>query len=265
MLTRLAAGEVPAHFDAFWPAALDLQRSGYPAYTDGVKTRADWEEHILRAAEEDWGKVLLHWHDGQPNGLIAVELVDEDYLSLPVCLCRAHQREMLEELLIDLTARYPGRTLWLGFAPENTERLAFAKARGFALLDDAVNWNIRDWQAVPLPADVQRVTKENYAHFRSLWTDGTFYWNADRIEAAFDKWLLFTLRDAAVACMDEGVMLEIFGFMGNPAAMGELMKACLNASGGRPLTYFAGAEENAVMEALGFRRVSGYVCYQKKL
>ncbi len=265
MLTRLTAGEVPAYFEAFWPVALDLRRSGYPTYTDGIKTRADWEEHILRAAKEDWGEVLLHWHDGQPNGLIAMEVMDEEYLSLPVCLCQAHQREMLEELLDDLVARYPGRTLWLGFAPENEERLVFAKERGLALLDDAVNWNIRDWQAVPLSTEVQRVTVENYAHFRSLWTDETIYWNAERIAQAMDKWLLFTTQDAAVACMDEGVMLEIFGFMGNPAAMGKLMEACLNASGGRSLTYFAGQEETPVMEALGFHRVSGYVCYQKIL
>ncbi len=265
MLTRLTAGEVPAYFDAFWPAALDLQRSGYPTYTDGIKTRADWEEHILRPAKEDWGEVLLHRHGGQPNGLIAIELVDEEYLSLPVCLCRAHQRDMLEELLDDLTARYPGRTLWMGFAPENEERLAFAKERGFELLDDTVNWNIRAERPGPLPADVQRVTAENYAHFRSLWTDESIYWNAERIAKAMDRWLLFTTRDAAAACMDEGVLLEIFGFMGNPAAMGKLMEACLNHSGGRPLTYFAEREETPVMESLGFRRISGYVCYQKTL
>ncbi len=47
--------------------------------------------------------------------------------------------------------------------------------------------------------------------------------------------------------------------------MGKLMEACLNASAGRPLTYFAGREDTPVMEALGFRRVSGYVCYQKIL
>ncbi len=265
MLTRLTAGEVPAHFDAFWPAALDLRRSGYPTYTDGIKNRADWEEHILRAAKEDWGEVLLHRHDGQPNGLIAIELADEEYLSLPVCICGGHQRDMLEELLEYLTAHHPGRTLWMGFAPENDERLAFARERGFELLDDTVNWNIRDWRPVSLQADVQRVTAENYAHFRSLWTDETIYWNAERIEAAFDKWLLFTTDRAAVACMDEGVMLEIFGVMGDAAHMRRLMEACLNASGGRPLTYFASQEEAPVMESLGFRRISGYVCYQKTL
>lgn len=269
MLTPMTDEEMSLSLDSFWPAALDLRRSGYPTYTDGVKTRADWEKHISCAARDAWGEVLLYRHDEAPAGLATVELVDDEYLSLPVCVCLDYQQEMLEELLEYLTARYPGRTLWLGFAPENTQRLAFARDHHFELLDDLVNWNAQGWPSGPMPEGVRSITEESYEDFRCLWTDEAIYWNAERIRDALDKWLLFVTDSAAVACMDVGVMLEVFGFAyredADPLQMRGLLEACLNAAGKRPLTYFASREESDMMEELGFRRISGYVCYQKTL
>lgn len=260
MLT--AAKDISALVDTFWPLTQDLACSGYPTYADGIKTKADFADQLARASREDWGEVLL-FNGGK--GLLVIDAVDENYVSLPVCLCGGDQHAFLAETLDYVRAHHPGKTLWFSFAPENAAYQTFADEQGMTLLDDTINWNIREWKSVPLSTDVQRVTAENYAHFRSLWTDETMYWNAERIREKLDKWLLFTTEDAAVACMDEGVMLEIFGFMGNPGDMGKLMEACLNESGGRPLTYFADREESTLMEALGFRRISGYRCYEIKL
>ncbi len=240
MLRPVRAEELDTLIDAFWPVALDLKHSAYPTYTDGVKTREDFAGAVRRAFLEDWGEVLVHVHDGADNGLLVIDVADDEFVSLHVCLTRAHQPECLGEALAYLHAKHAGKTLWLGFAPENAEMLTFAESQGFRL----------------------------------LWTDEDMYWNADRIEAALNRWMLFVMADGrgAVACMDEGVMLEIFGFQyagGYDAdAHRALMTACLNAAkakGARYLTYFSDREEAAVMQQLSFRWVSDYRCYEMKL
>lgn len=274
MLNTPCAHELDALIAEFWPVALDLTHSAYPTYTDGIKTQADFAKAVHRAASEDWGEVLVHLRDGKVNGLLVVDVTDDAFVSLHVCLTHAHQAECLGEVLAYLRQKHAEKTLWLGFAPENAEMLAFAEANGFALLDDTVNWNIRlaDWQPAAVARPVQRVDGDHYEAFRALWTDESMYWNADRIQAAMERWMLFVAENGAVACLDEGVMLEIFGFQYREGYDEDthraLMTACLNAArqqGSRYLTYFADREEMAVMQSLGFRRVSGYRCYEMKL
>lgn len=274
MLIKPCANELDALIAEFWPVALDLTHSTYPTYTDGIKTQADFANAVHRAASEDWGEVLVHLRDGAVNGLLVIDVTDDAFVSLHICLPHAHQAECLDEALAYLRLKHAGKTLWLGFAPENAGMLAFAEENGFALLDDTVNWNIRlaDWQPTEAACPVQRVDGEHYEVFRALWTDESMYWNADRIKAAMERWMLFVTENGAVACLDEGVMLEIFGFQYRDGYDEDthraLMMACLNAArqrGSRYLTYFADREETAVMQSLGFRRVSGYRCYEMKL
>ncbi len=287
MITRLSEAEIADAAAAFWPVAQDLTRSGYPTYTDGVKTFADFAGIIRRAAAASWGEALAHVQNGVINGLAVVERVDDTYLSLPVCLAHARQEAFLKELLADLTERYSGRTLWLGFAPENGERLAFARENGFTLLDESTNWvcdlstwdqPVHTWRHSQSETHTFEVGEETYPDFRRLWTDTKMYWNADRIAEHLNEWHLFVHVDemtgpvGAVACQKDPVMQEIFGFMYrrnyDPACHHGLLCACLNTAkrdGSSYLTYFAGQEENDVMSRLGFRRVSDYVCCEKRL
>ena len=276
MLRAVCEAELDALIGAFWPVAPDLTHSAYPTYADGIKTREDFASVIRRAFREEWGEVLVHEQGGAENGLLVIDVTDDEFVSLHVCLTRAQQGECLAEALAYLRDRHAGKTLWLGFAPENAEMLAFTEERGFRLLDDSVNWNIAlaDWQPVPELLPVTPVDRENYAVFRALWTDEDMYWNAERIGAALNRWRIFVTADGrgAVACMDDDVTPEIFGFRyaaGYDADVHRaLMTACLNAEkarGARYLTYFSDREEAAVMRSLGFRRVSDYRCCEMKL
>lgn len=263
----------------FWPVTLDLTRSTYPTYIDGIKTREDFADSIHRAAVADWGEVLLHVHGDDVNGLVVIDQVDEDYVSLRVCLTHAHQRECLHEVLTHIVQKHAGRTLWLAFAPDNAELLTLAAENNFTLLDDSTNWTIHltDWVIQPEDAHVLAVTRENYADFRAVWTEDGMYWNADRIWEALDQWTLHVCRDersvrGAVACMDEGISAEIFGFLYaggyDEQVHRSLLAACLNATksaGKRHLTYFTDRGEANWLCELGFRRVSDYVCYEKIL
>lgn len=276
MLRLACTDELDTLIAAFWPVALDLTHSSYPTYTDGVKTREDLAEDVHRSRRADWGEVLVYVHEGAVNGLLVIDVVDEEFVSLRICLTHAYQPECLAEALAYIAQKHPGKTLWLGFAPDNADMLAFAQANGFTLLDDTVNWNIAlaAWRPVQPDLPVLPVKRENYTAFRALWTDDDMYWNADRIEAALDRWMLFVTADGhgSVACMDEGTMLEIFGFQYrdgyDEVVHRALMTACLNAAkahGAQHLTYFSDPEEAAVMQSLRFRRVSDYRCYEKKL
>lgn len=256
----------------FWPAAQDVTCSAYPTYADGVKSFDDFEEKLRKASAEDWGEVLMH---DSGDALVLIETEGEEYVSLRLW-AKGEQCAVLADALAYLTAHYSRRTLWLGFAPENAQMLAFARVNGFTLLDDLVNWTLRleDVSACPADDAALRVTRENYAAFRSLWTDRTMYWNADRIWDTFDQWTLFITRDgrAAAACMDEDIMLEIFGFQYgdgyDEAAHRALLAAFIRhgcEKGAKHLTYFSDHAEAAVMRSLHFRRVSDYVCYETKL
>lgn len=221
----------------------------------------------------------MHVYDGKVNGLVVIDQVDEEYVSMCVCLTHSHQRECLDEVLVHIAARHAGRTLWLGFAPENADLLALARENAFTLLDDSTNWTLRldDWVIQPEDAHVSAVDGTNYADFRAVWTDTGMYWNAERIRAALDQWRLHVYRDesgvrGAVACMDEGTAAEIFGFQYNSGyderVHRALLTACLNAekyAGKAHLTYFTDRGEAEWLGELGFRRVSDYVCYEKRL
>lgn len=271
--------DIDARIDEFWFVALDLTRSTYPTYTDGIKTREDFADTLHRAAGADWGEVLLHVHGDEVNGLIVIDQVDEEYVSLRVCLTYAHQRECLNEVLAHIVAKHAGRTLWLGFAPENADLLALARENDFGLLDDSTNWTLHldDWAMQPEDAHVVAVKRTNYADFRAVWTDTGMYWNADRIWEAFDQWTLHVYRDeqgvlGAVACMNDDVAAEIFGFQCvagcDECIHRALLVSCINAVksvGTRHLTYFTDRGEAEWIAETGFRRVSDYVCYKKRL
>lgn len=278
MLRAVKTEELHALAEAFWPLTQDLTRSTYPTYTDGIKTRHDFVHQLCRAADGDWGEVLLHLRSGQINGLLLIDQVDEQHVSLQVCLTRACQHECLRETLAYISGKHPGKTLWIGFAPENRELLDFVTQQGFELQDSSINWTLHlaTWPEQEVPTCVHRVTEENYGQFRSLWTDQEMYWTAERIREHLDRWRLFVYRDGerpcgAAACMDEGLMLEIFGFQyaaGYDQTVHQaLMTACLCDAKGRAqhLTYFSSEEEAPVMKALGFQRVSDYLCYEKRL
>ena len=276
MLRTVRPEELDGLIAAFWPVALDLTRSAYPTYADGVKTPADFASAVTRAWAEDWGEVLVHVRDGADNALVVLDAVDDAYVSLHICLTRAHQPECLAEVLAYLRQRHAGKTLWLGFAPENWDMLAFVRRNGFRLLDNSVNWNIplERWQRREPERLVMPVCKDNYDAFSALWTDEGMYWNAGRIAESMARWLLFVTADGlgAAACMRDARLPEIFGFQYrdgyDEAVHRALLTACLNAAAEADaghLTYFAAPEETAVMTALGFRRVSAYQCYEMML
>lgn len=272
MLRRAEMMEVPRLLECFWPVAQDLTRSGYPTYTDGIKTFADFSQQVLRALTEEWGEVLIWRTDDGEKGLLVIDEVDEEHVSLPVCLCKGVQHVFLTEAFAYVRGRHPGKILWWGFAPENAELLRFVREQDFELLDDTANWNIDLTRADAGASEAVPVMAENEAYFRSLWTDETMYWNADRILSDPSKWLLYVTKGGAVACMAEDAMLEIFGFQYRSGFNGEAFQALMQAVllGGkarqaRYLTCFADAAESELLRPLGFRRVSEYLCYQKKL
>ncbi|MBR4081852.1 MAG: hypothetical protein IKK21_08725 [Clostridia bacterium] len=271
MIRRVTAGKLPALADAFWDCAMDLTRSGYPTYTDGVKTRADFDAYLSRACQADWGEVLVYEHGGAVCGLIAVDIVDDAYVSLHVCLCRTHSQEMLAELLRRLSGEHAGKTLWFGFAPENAAYLGFAEEHGFAVLEESVNWIMPMNGTCPPAPGVCAVTADDPA-FRRFWRDPDMYWTAERIAANPAGWTLLVHERGAAAMLDSGDTQEIFGFEYadgfDETAFFALMQGCLHIAkvkGAAHMNYFASPEESAVMAALGFRRVSGYLCYERKL
>ncbi len=70
MLTPLKREEFDKHIDFVYALALDPARSGYPTYTDGIKTRADFVERAKKAFERENEEILLYEREDRIAGWI---------------------------------------------------------------------------------------------------------------------------------------------------------------------------------------------------
>lgn len=57
--------EYMQYLDSAYELALDMGRSCYPTYADGLKTRRDFDEHAARPFERDNYTMLLYEQDGE--------------------------------------------------------------------------------------------------------------------------------------------------------------------------------------------------------
>ncbi len=64
MLRQLSQDEYMQYLDSAYELALDMSRSCYPTYADGLKTRADFNAHAARPFQRDNYTMLLYEEDG---------------------------------------------------------------------------------------------------------------------------------------------------------------------------------------------------------
>ncbi len=284
MLTPLEPEEFDRYVDFAYYLALDTTKSGYPTYTDGVKTREDFVERARKAFSRDNEEILLFRHGGRVAGWIHWYILPEDRYIDTCSFCIAEgMRTAIEAFVAFVRRRFPGNDLFLGFPKENVEATAALEALGFELIEESYN-NVLDfasYQPLPEPADVVPITRENYGLFAALHEAETdMYWNTARILAALDGWrVLVALRDGEAAGAiyhrvwdDDLSMDEIFGvdFPGDydSEVFRELMAAVLNAEkrrGVEHMVFFDDDTTHADTLACGFRCVGQYVCFRKTI
>ena len=281
MLTPLKREEFDKYIDFAYALALDPTRSGYPTYTDGIKTRADFVDRSLRAFERENEQILLYKRDGKTAGWIHYYYLPEDKYLDTCSFCIA---EGMADAIAEFTAfareRFGGSELYLGFPGENTQAAAALEAGGFTCIERDFHdvFDLDRYEPRQPDMNVVPVTREDFDLFRTLHArHEDMYWNADRLLADIDHWRLLLYMPGGVpagalqARKDSG-MGEIFGlfFLGqyDAGAYRTLVTAALNgakADGAGAIVFFNDSQTQADALALGFRCVGEYLCYRLAL
>lgn len=285
MLRTCTREDFERYADFAYALSLDASASGYPAYYDGIKTKADFLRRARAAFSTDTEGILLFECAGTVAGWIHYEaLPDDRYLSTVSFSIAEHTQRALEEFCLFAQTHFPGYDLYLGFPAENVKALAFLAARGFERIEESVNHTAFLANLAPgAPgADVALVTTaEGFERFRALHDGaaGDMYWASERIWADRARWLLFVclageepVGCACAAKAGEG-WYEIFGVdVKNGGARRQTFSALVSAvlyeakrQGGKYVTFFCDAAEEEAVRRLGMTRIGGYVCCRKRL
>jgi len=284
MLKKAEKHELEEYMDFACGLALDRTRSGYPTYTDGIKTREDFASRAMRGFEDENEEILLFRQDGEVRGWIHYFYIPEDkYLQTVAFSVSEGTREALAEFLDYMRSRFSGCELYLGFPAENTEATAALSEAGLECISDNMHCDaaLAEYEPREESSDIVPVTRENFPLFAELHSqyEGDMYWSAARLREALDEWRIFMLMRGgraagAVYCTDfaGGIpCAEIFGIdirEGGSPVRRALLTAALNCEkrrGMRHLLYFAEKAELADVLACGFRSVGGYVCFKEML
>lgn len=282
MLIKPTQDEAENQIDFAWALAQDPSRSGYPTFTDGVKTREDFEALCRSGFTSKIRRVLLYLENGMPAGWIQFFYEAENlYLQTEIFNISCDIRRALEEFLSYCAENFPGYTLYLGFPADNTDAVSCLQALGLPCVERSYNdvFHFEDYEPrLELPG-VVRVTKENYADFRKLHesVQGDMYWNCERLYDALDRWMIWmydkkNVPAAAIYCMDGADICEIFGvdFAGNVfsgeaffALITKAMNVC-KEKGMKHMVFFNDAESQQATLDAGFHCVGEYVLFLGK-
>ena len=281
MLIPLTKQHFDEYVDFAYSLALDLTRSGYPTYTDGIKTFADFTARARKAFSRENEAILLYERDGRVAGWIHYFYLPADRYLDTCSFCVAEgMAEALEEFIAFARERFPGSSLYLGFPRDNAEAVGFLDSHGYPRIEESYNdvLHFDDYTPRPVRSDVIPITRENYPLFAAIHAqhDGDMYWNTQRILDAIDEWeILVLLRSGTAAgaiyyaagydrCLDEVFGVDFPDGAYDGAAFRELLTAALNTDkqkGAKHMVMFNDAQSQPDALACGFHCVGQYVCY----
>lgn len=283
MLKPLTNDNYKSYLDWAYSLALDMTRSGYPTYADGLKTRAEFDEIAALAHERDHEGALLFEDNGRTLGYIHYFAKPEDkYLDTRSFCIEDKTEQAMDELIAFLGAKYPGFTMHFGFSDQNTRAVSHLIELGWPLHEESLVavMKFEDYEPKPESAKTIPITEENFDRFAAIhaqW-DGNMYWDNAHLREAMDRWHLYLLeRDgkdvAVIYFMYVDGILEIFGLdhaggKFNQEDFRALLLRALNQGkedGMETFTSFHGPEEAPVMQELGTRSLGRYVMYAKEL
>ena len=282
MIKRLEEQDFERYAEFAYELALDMTKSGYPTYADGVKTKEDFMERSRKAFSRENEDILLFERDGKVTGWVHYYHLPEDHYLDTCSFCIA---EGMDEAIAEFTAfareKFPGCELYLGFPEENREVVTALIAGGFTCIEESCNdiLDFANYELHPESETVVLITKENYGPFAELHSQHKgMYWNSERILNAIDEWNIFALLRngkavGAVYLRKDDSTPEIFGIdfedgVYDSAVYRALLTAMLNdckRQGAQHLFFFHDEESQPDALACGFRCVGKYVCYRTEL
>lgn len=265
--------------------ALDLSRSFYPTYADGIKTREEFLAGAREGLKQENEQILLYVEDGEFAGWIHFRWLAEDkYLDFMSFNISGSISRAIDEFTDYAATWFKGYTVYFGMSAENTEATAYLEKCGLPCTEHSEHYvlHFKDYECLPEPEGIVPVTFKNYGDFKKLHDGEDMYWNSERLYEAMlgrraHPWYIYLLyRDGepkgAVYFNYNSGMMTIYGVdytNGFDAdIMRPLMITALNKAkrdGLRHLCYFAEEGEDAVLRPLPFERIGEYRLYLRQL
>lgn len=280
MLRRLNEQDFDRYVGFAYELALDMTKSGYPTYADGIKTKDDFTARAREAFSKSTEGILLFEQEQTVAGWIHYMYLPEDRYVDTCAFCIATDtKEALTEFIAFARNHFPGSELYLGFPRENTDAVAALRDGGYECIEESCNDVIAfsDYALRPEDSDVIPISRENYELFAELHSQvgQDMYWNSARILNALENWRIFVYRRngktaGAIYFMDDRSMPEIFGIdfpedIYDSGAYRVLLTAALNEAkrrGAEYMVFFNESEAQVDALACGFRCVGEYVCFK---
>lgn len=257
MLRKLKENEFEQYIDFAYSLAMDLSKSAFPIYTDGVKDKAYFREVAQRGLERKHHEILLYERDGIVEGWIHYYYLEEDkYLGANTILVRNGYESALAELLDFWKKKFAGYSWNMYLPEENQQAVSFLKEQGY--VDQGQEYvNVLLFEDYILQQDAKSVIlvdKESFELFRGIHSqfEADMYWTSDRIEKCMEDWEIFAYVEQK-NCL--GVVyyngkgeedLEIFGMdvldsINKNTIIENLLSSCLNhakRSGAKSMYFF---------------------------
>lgn len=283
MLIKPTAEEAEKYIDFAYELALDPTRSGYPTYTDGIKTKEDFINIVKRGLERQDNQILLYNENGSISGMICFYFVPEDlYLQTVIFNIAGDTTTALDEFTKYCEEHFAGYTLYLGFPGDNVHAQSYLSKNGWTCLDrcfnDVLNFEYYNLQLEN--GNVVTVNRENFSDFRTLHAlvEKDMFWNSDRLYEALDEWQIFLnyqngKPNGAIYYTDKDILVEIFGVdfieeKFNETVFRQLLIRVLNEckqNEKKFMVFFNDEESQKTVLELGFTCVGEYVLYIRQV
>lgn len=286
MLIPLKQSEFERYIDFAYDLALDLTRSSYPTYCDGIKTKADFIARAKTSIERPDEDILLFADDGVVEGWISFWCQQtEHFLSVNGFYTRQNTGKALEEFVEYCRARWPGFELDLGFPAENAAAVSWLEGKDIPRMDYSWNYqlNLEEYRLSPDVPGIRRVMADSFEDFAAIHRqiEGDMYWNCQRVWETLANWDIFVTEtgDSAGELLMTGFNgsshYEIFALaFADGQYRAEPFQALLTQAlntlkkrGAKWLTFFVdvGQPEGKALASLGFRLVGTYTAYRIRL
>ncbi|MDE7264396.1 MAG: hypothetical protein K2N64_07025 [Anaeroplasmataceae bacterium] len=283
MLVKLKKEEMNQYIDFAYTISLDLSKSCYPTYADGIKTKEDFIDVARSSFDKVNNEILLFYYKDLLAGWIHYYFIPEDnYFTCESFAVSHHMDVALEELLALVKNQFKGYDFYFGCSIKNIEAIHFLKSNSFEKIEESsvCLFHFDEYQIQEESSLIKRITKDNFSDFEQLHHpfDEEMYWDCKHIYEDIDHWYIYVLYlddkpMAAIYFVCCKMLLEIFGVDFKNKTFDSyyfelLMKKVLNEGkklGVKPIYYFAEKKEITALERLGYQHFDDYVCYSKTM
>lgn len=289
MLIPLKEDEVKKYINKVYKLGLDLSKSSYPTYKDGIKTKEDFIKKTYSSFNKMNGEVLLFKDNisSKEEGYIKYSFIKEDnYISVDIFNISKHYSIALDEFIKYVSLKFKGYDLYLGYSIKNKVAINYLSSNenGFSLLDTLEHNIIKfnKYKCVNESPYVHLIDINSFNEFKELHDksiSNNTYWNSTRIKEDLSNWLIFNRYDfndnlvASIYVRNVNLMYEVFGIdyvnnEFNNTSFRELMGSVLNYLKDKKiehLVYFGNRNEQSILDRLGFKHFDTYQCFYKKL